>query len=182
MRRWALVTLLSAGLLLTSPAMAGADAATLSLSVTAAHVGDVVIASGSGYTAGPDTPPPVVLHWGTVDGPDVAHAVPDAKGGITTLFRVPDGQPGEGVVVAVQRNVAGADSAGTPARASLQVLPGPPVTPPSDAGTVHTAPLETNGFLAHSSGGPPPLLLAGGALLVVVGIGVLGGVRRRPLG
>lgn len=172
----ALTLLLASG---ASTAAAADATATLTLSVSDVHAGDIVVATGTGYAASQGTPVPVVLHWNTADGLEIAQAVPDAKGSITTLFSVPDAAPGAYVVVAVQRNGPGADAAGTPVRTAIRVLSGSPPTAPVDAATtLDTAPLDVNGFLAHSSGGPPAGVLAGGALVVVLGIAVVAGRRR----
>ncbi len=105
-------------------AFACTNLATLNLSSTAGKAGDVVTVTGSSFAVGRGDAPtlPVQLRWNGVDGVVLAEAFPDRAGNISATFTVPDGQPGYYVLVATQRDARGADTYGTPARASYQIL------------------------------------------------------------
>ncbi|MFP5317401.1 MAG: hypothetical protein ACLGI2_03800, partial [Acidimicrobiia bacterium] len=167
----------------TATVIAGAAAfactnlATLNLSSSAGKAGDTVTVTGSSFrvnsqnVANSDT---VVLHWNGVDGATLAEVKPDRAGNISATFTVPDGQPGYYVLVATQRNAAGQDGYGTPARASYQILGpnGQSVVQPasSPAGTVATE---------SSSSGIIALTVGLGALgLALFGAGFIAFVRQ----
>jgi len=106
-------------------AFACTNLATLNLSSTAGKSGDTVTVTGSPFRVDRTDVTksnPVVLHWNGVDGAVLAQTKPDKAGNISASFSVPDGQPGYYVLVATQRDAKGADSYGTPARASYQIL------------------------------------------------------------
>jgi hypothetical protein len=119
-------------------AFACTNLATISLSSGFGHPGDKVTIIGSSFpvprptSATPATP--VVIRWKSIDGPVIADAVPDRTGTISATFTVPQSEPGNVVIVAVQRRPiadpaapetppsAFVDEAGTPARASFRIL------------------------------------------------------------
>jgi hypothetical protein len=116
----------------------------------------------------------VVLHWNGVDGAVLAQTQPDKAGNISATFTVPDGQPGYYVLVATQRDARGADTYGTPARASYQILGpnGQSVVQPSasPAGAVGSE---------SSSSGIIALTVALGALgLALFGAGFIAFIRQ----
>jgi hypothetical protein len=119
-------------------AFACSNLATISPSADSGHAGDTITLVGTSFpiprSAG--TPPTaVVVHWGSIDGPVVANAVPDRTGTISATFTVPPSQPGNVVILAVQRRAVPdanappdappkffVDEPGTPARATFRVL------------------------------------------------------------
>jgi hypothetical protein len=133
------VVLLTAALAVVagSVAFACTNLATVSLSTNAAHAGDTVTIVGTSFPVARnrDLPPtPVQVHWGQVDGPVVAEAVPDRTGTVSATFTVPEVPPGDVVIVVTQRRalepvdggeggpVQYVDEPGTPARTSIRVL------------------------------------------------------------
>lgn len=126
------------GALWISSAFACTNLATISLSSGFGHPGDKITLIGTSFPvprATSATPPtPVVVRWKSIEGPVIANAVPDRTGTISATFTVPQSEPGNVVIVAVQRrgvvDPAAPDSppsvfvdeAGTPARASFRIL------------------------------------------------------------
>jgi len=121
-----------------SSAFACTNLATISLSSGFGHPGDRITLIGTSFPvprATSTTPPtPVVVRWKSIDGPIIANAVPDRTGTISTTFTVPQSDPGNVVIVAVQRRpvidpaqpdappATYIDEAGTPARATFRIL------------------------------------------------------------
>lgn len=154
-----------------SGAFACLDLATLNLSAISGTAGARITATGAGYST---TAPvlPVVLRWNGTEGPELARALPNAKGEISVQYTVPAGEPGYYVVVGVQRDAAGVDRYGTPSRASYQILgPGGPAE-------VASPPLAVVGTEKGGDGLPAPAVAL--ALLLLVGVGV--GLRRHAGG
>ncbi len=152
----------------TATVIAGAAAfactnlATLNLSSSTGNVGDSVTVTGSSFrvASGTAVQNPVVLHWNGADGKELASVVPDKAGNISATFAVPEGQPGYYVIVATQRNAAGIDDYGTPARASYQILgANGPIAAPVAAGA-------NTGLASEPS--------STGIIALTVGLGVLG--------
>lgn len=144
-------------------AFACTNLATISLSAGFGHAGDTITLIGTSFPvphpASAALPTPVVVRWRSIDGPIVATAVPDRTGTISATFTVPPSEPGNAVVVAVQRRPAvdtapaapgapGAsdapppayvDEPGTPARATFRILaPGELASASLPFGTVLT--------------------------------------------
>ena len=124
-------------LVAAAAAFACSNLATISPSADSGHAGDSITLVGTSFpvprSAG--TPPTsVVIHWGAIDGPVVATVVPDRTGTISATFTVPPSQPGNVVILAVQRRTVPdpnapdappklfVDEPGTPARATFRVL------------------------------------------------------------
>jgi hypothetical protein len=125
-----------AGVVVAAAAFACSNLATISLSSGSGHAGDLITLIGTSFpvprpSAG-TAPTPVVVHWQSSDGPVLATAVPDRTGSISAAFNVPDGQPGNVIIVATQRRTVTSpdnpsvtitiDEAGTPARTTFRVL------------------------------------------------------------
>lgn len=111
------------GLAFAAVAYACTALATLSLSAPAGDPGSSVAVTGSGFAAaGATAAAPVLVHFGGVDGPVLAEAVPDRSGNISAPVVIPrDAAPGAQVIVATQKNARGEAQGGTPARAPFQV-------------------------------------------------------------
>lgn len=146
-RRAALPVAAALALLVAATSMAGAFAcsnlATISLSAGFGHVGDTITLIGTSFPV-PRTQPnssvpsspatPVVVRWKSIDGPVLATATPDRTGTISATFTVPPGEPGNVVIVALQRRPlvdpaapdapprGFVDEVGTPARATFRLL------------------------------------------------------------
>jgi hypothetical protein len=114
----------AATLIVGAAAFACTNLATLNLSSTAGKAGDVVTVTGSSFAVGRGGEPtlPVQLRWNGVNGMVLAETTPDRAGNISATFTVPEGAPGYYVLVATQKDAAGGDTYGTPARASYQIL------------------------------------------------------------
>src|SRR4051794_15788082 len=88
-------------------AFACTNLATISLSSGFGHPGDRITIIGTSFpvprptSTTPTTP--VVVRWKSIDGPIIANAVPDRTGTISATFTVPQTDPGNVVIVAVQR-------------------------------------------------------------------------------
>lgn len=121
--------------------------ATLSLSSGYGRPGDKITIIGSSFpipraTSG-TAPTPVVVHWKSSDGPVLATVIPDRTGTISTTFTVPPSEPGNVVIVALQRRPivdpavpddppkGYIDEVGTPARATFRILAAGEVVPTS---------------------------------------------------
>jgi hypothetical protein len=134
-----------------SVAFACSNLATISTSAESGHTGDTITLIGTSFpvprSAG-SAPTSVVIHWGAIDGPVVATVVPDRTGTISATFTVPPSQPGNVVILAVQRRgipdpngPADAppkffvDEPGTPARATFRVLAAGETAVPSPIGS-----------------------------------------------
>jgi hypothetical protein len=132
-------------------ALACTNLATITLSSSSGHVGDTITLIGTSFpvprspapnSSTPGVPPtPVVIHWKSSDGPVLATVTPDRTGTISATFTVPPTEPGNVVIVALQRRPladpaapdgppkAYIDEVGTPARATFRILaPGEVVT------------------------------------------------------
>ena len=118
-------------------AFACSNLATIAPSADSGHPGETITLVGTSFPVPPSTGTPatsVVIHWGSIDGAVVATVVPDRTGTISATFTVPPSQPGNIVILAVQRrpvpdpNAPDAppkffiDEPGTPARATFRVL------------------------------------------------------------
>jgi hypothetical protein len=126
-------------------AFACSNLATISLSSGSGRPGDMITLVGTSFlvpraSAG-TSPTPVVIHWGASDGPVLATATPDRTGTISATFNVPDGAPGNVIIVATQRRTITSpdnpsvtitlDEAGTPARTTFRILAPGEATPTS---------------------------------------------------
>ena len=150
--------------------------ATLNLSEASGAVGESITVTGSSFKA--TTPeaaaPPVALHWNAMDGPVVAQTNTDAAGNISTIFAIPESQPGNFVVIARQLDAEGKDHWGTPARAGFQVLGAgtAPIAEPSVASRpFSTASSDSNSAVTLALG-------LGGLGLVLFGAGFMAVVRQ----
>ncbi len=119
-------------------AYACTNLATISLSSGFGHPGERITLIGTSFpvprTTSTTPATPVVVRWKSIDGPVIANAVPDRTGTISATFTVPQSDPGNVVIVAVQRRAVVdpaqpdnppsllIDEAGTPARATFRVL------------------------------------------------------------
>ena len=153
-------------------AFACTSLATLDAPAAAAPVGSNVAVSGASFSARAGTP--VIIHWGSASGPEVARTVPDASGRISTEFAVPKAEPGFHVLVATQLDAEGKAVYGTPARASFAVAgpdgatpTGPAVAPPP----VSTPSSGSDGVLTLT-------LVLGAAGLALFGAGLITTVRH----
>jgi hypothetical protein len=148
----------AASVIAGAAAFACTNLATLNLSSTAGKSGDSVTVTGSSFRVGTGTTAtdPVVLRWNGVEGTELARVTPDRAGNISATFAVPDGQPGYYVIVATQKNAAGVDAYGTPARASFQILGanGQSVVTPavSSAGSTVASSPSSSGIIALTVG------------------------------
>ena len=168
-----LVSLLAVGL--AASAWACTSLATLDVAAAPAKTGSNVAVAGSAFAAGT----PVVLHWGSPSGPEVARAMPDSSGRISASVAVPDAKPGYHVLVATQRDADGKAVYGTPARASLAVAAPDGTVPATPVAPAPTRPA------ASPDSGLSVVTLALGAVGVVLLAAGLAGVsrprsRRRP--
>lgn len=164
-----------AAILTAAAAYACTALATIETSAPAGVVGDNIAITGTAFAAGMGTNP-VVLHWDSPTGPELASAMPDARGSFSAAFKVPEAKPGHHLIVAIQKNPKGQDQFGTPARGSFEVL--------SPTGV--PAPVRSNPAAAPSgsdSGLAAIALMSGLGLLGVVlfgaGLGTLARARRR---
>lgn len=113
---------------LTATAYACTNLAQLNLSSPKGRPGDKITITGSSFgvicVCGPSQPPtPVKIRWNGVNGEVKAEVMPDRAGALSATFTVPDTKPGYYVIVATQRDdVYHIDNAGTPARATFEVL------------------------------------------------------------
>jgi hypothetical protein len=119
-------------------AFACTNLATISLSSGYGRPGDKITIIGSSFpiprAASGTAPTPVVLHWKSSEGPVLATAIPDRTGTISATFTVPPSEPGNVVIVALQRRPivdpalpdesprGYVDEVGTPARATFRIL------------------------------------------------------------
>lgn len=151
-----------AGLLLAvSSAWACTNLATLNLSQAAGTSGQPITLTGSSFKYATPDAIPVIVHWGSADGPVLATVNPDNLGNISAAITVPDAQPGYYTLVAVQ-TVKGFDYYGTPARAAFQLLsPGQPANIAPNAVQAGTTGPSTSGSST-------------GIIALMVGLGVLG--------
>jgi len=159
--RWAMLSTLAALVLgVGATAAACANLATLSLSATRGKPGVTITVTGASFVVPRAStgiaPTPVVIRWGSEDGPFLAEADPDRNGSIAATLVIPDTEPGTYVILATQqtpRRTPGAPpeqpptlfaEPGTPARTSFEVLgPGAVNVRP----TVLTEPVGANGEL-----------------------------------
>lgn len=166
-----LVSFLAVGI--GAAAFACTALATLNAPTAAAPVGSNVTVTGASFSARAGTP--VIIHWGGASGPEVARAVPDQSGKISTTFAVPKSQPGLQVLVATQVGADGKAVYGTPARASIAVA-GPDGTAPARPAVTPQQPTST-----PSSGSDGVLVLTlalGAAGLALFGAGFITTVRH----
>lgn len=114
--------------LLGVTAYACTNLASLNLSTAAGQPGDAITVTGSSFNTicvcGPQVPPtPVKIRWHGIKGEVLAEMMPDKAGTIAATFTVPDVKPGYYVIVATQHDETyNIDAAGTPARATFEVL------------------------------------------------------------
>ncbi|MDQ6827093.1 MAG: hypothetical protein M3Z14_07850 [Candidatus Eremiobacteraeota bacterium] len=81
--------------------------------------GSGVTLTGHGFDTGSN---PIMLHWGSLQGPVLAQGHADAFGNFKTTFQVPkDIANGSYVIIATQADKTGQPVFGTPARLSFQV-------------------------------------------------------------
>jgi hypothetical protein len=131
------LAVLAALLAFAAAAFACSNLATIAPSADSGHAGDTITLVGTSFPVprGAGTAPTsVVIHWGSIDGAVVATAVPDRTGTISATFTVPASEPGNVVILAVQRRAVPdpnapdapprffVDEPGTPARATFRVL------------------------------------------------------------
>jgi hypothetical protein len=118
----------SALVALAVAAYACTNMATLNLSSARGKPGDTITVTGSSFgvvcVCGPSQPPTQVkIRWNGIKGDVMAEAMPDKAGTLSVAFTVPETRPGYYVVVATQRDeVYHIDYAGTPSRATFEVL------------------------------------------------------------
>jgi hypothetical protein len=180
MKRWAIAGLGAAfgAVLLAASAWACVPVATLNATPQNVKPGDTVTVTGASY----NSPNPVMLHWGALNGPVVAQLTP-SSGAIGGTFTVPaDAAPGNYVVVATQDIVPGVQDWGVPSRVLISVVgtdkpvlgatPGAQVTP------------RPSGFVTDKSVSGGSLLLVGlgaaGIAMFVAGIAAVAAGRRSP--
>lgn len=114
--------------LLAVTAYACTNLASLNLSSATGRPGDPITVTGSSFNTicicGPQVPPtPVKIRWQGINGGVLAEMMPDKAGTISASFTVPDVKPGYYVIVATQHDETyNIDAAGTPARATFEVL------------------------------------------------------------
>ena len=114
--------------LLAVTAYACTNLASLNLSTATGRPGEAVTITGSSFNTicvcGPQVPPtPVKIRWNGIKGDVLAEMMPDKAGTISASFTVPDVKPGYYVIVATQHDETyHIDAAGTPARATFEVL------------------------------------------------------------
>ena len=114
--------------LLAVTAYACTNLASLNLSTATSRPGETVTITGSSFNTicvcGPQVPPtPVKIRWNGIKGDVLAEMMPDKAGTISASFTVPDVKPGYYVIVATQHDETyHIDAAGTPARATFEVL------------------------------------------------------------
>lgn len=139
------------GVVFAATAFACTALATLQTASPTAPAGTNVVTTGSAFaTKGAG---PVILHWNGIAGPEVARAVPDANGSISTSVAVPKGaDPGQYVLVATQAKANGEVVYGTPARASIAVVGPdgkvPTASPASPQNPVRAVPTADGGGVA----------------------------------
>jgi hypothetical protein len=118
----------AAVVLLAVTAYACTNLASLNLSSATGRPGDALTITGSSFNTicvcGPQVPPtPVKIRWNGIKGEVLAEMMPDKAGTISASFTVPDVKPGYYVIVATQHDETyHIDAAGTPARATFEVL------------------------------------------------------------
>ena len=114
--------------LLAVTAYACTNLASLNLSSAAGRPGEAITITGSSFNTicvcGPQVPPtPVKIRWNGIKGEVMAEKMPEKNGTISASFTVPDVSPGYYVIVATQHDETyNIDAAGTPARATFEVL------------------------------------------------------------
>ncbi len=127
-RVFGLGTTAAALVALAATAYACTNMAQLNISSARGRPGDVITITGSSFgvvcVCGPSQPPtPVKIRWNGINGEVKAEMMPDKAGTLSAAFTVPDAKPGYYVIVATQRDdVYHIDAAGTPARATFEVL------------------------------------------------------------
>ena len=179
MKKTAVFTFASVVVVVVAMAAAGfacTSLATLNMSKASGVVGDPITVTGSSFAVSKAdaAAPPVALHWNSLDGPVVAQATTDGSGSFTASFAVPQGDPGNYVVIARQLDAEGKDHYGSPARASFQLLA--PGTQPVAAPVA-----STRAFSSEPSGASGAVALAlgvGGLGLVLFGAGFMAVVRQ----
>ena len=129
-------------------AFACTNLATAAVSAPNGQAGAPLTFTGSSFAAAEagEAPSPVVVHWGSADGPVLAELTPDARGAVSGSITVPQADPGHFVIIATQVDAEGEPQFGTPARVPFEVLgangestPAPvsqaaPASPGSDSG------------------------------------------------
>lgn len=147
-----------------SSAFACTNLATISLSTGWGHPGERISLVGSSFpvprsTAGQASAAatPVVIHWASSDGPVLATLTPDRTGSIATTFTIPPSEPGNVLIVAVQRRAvidpaapdaqpqAFVDEVGTPARATFRILAPAQTAPTSVPNDQFSVPADESG-------------------------------------
>ena len=114
--------------LLGVTAYACTNLASLNLSSPAGRAGETIALTGSSFNTicvcGPQVPPtPVKIRWNGIKGEVMAEMMPDKAGTVSASFTVPDVKPGYYAIVATQHDETyHIDAAGTPARATFEVL------------------------------------------------------------
>ena len=179
----------AAVVLLGVTAYACTNLASLNLSSAAGRPGDPITITGSSFNTicvcGSQVPPtPVKIRWHGIKGEVLAEMMPDKAGTISASFTVPDVKPGYYVIVATQYDETyKIDAAGTPARATFEVLTstgqsvvgadavmtGSPTTDESVSSTLVV--------LTVASGVLGLALFAGGSIVVIRQVST----RRRPV-
>lgn len=168
----ALAVAAAASVLGAAAALACIPIATLNLSQQEAAPGAQMTASMHQASAAVG---PVLLHWGAVDGPVLASAVPDPDSGLTVSFKLPDNAaPGYYTVVATQDLKPGSATWGMPARAVVHVVS--PGGAPVGESTLPSVPVLTRPTGLAVGGGPDIGLLAViGLAAAAVGLLAAGG-------
>jgi len=164
-------------------AFACTNLATLSLSHDTGMAGSQVMVSGSAFgatapVAGAVRPAgaaggagaPVVVHWGSADGPVLIQLAPSADGhvGPATVTIPADAAPGVYTVVATEVDATGRAAYGTPSRAPFTVIA------PDRSGLVPSGAPANAGPAPVPGGGTSTGLLALTVALGVFGVGLFG--------
>jgi hypothetical protein len=160
-------------------AYACTNLASLNLSTPAGKAGDTIAVTGSSFgticVCGPQLPPTKVkIRWNGLQGEVLAEVMPDRAGTVSATFAVPDVAPGYYVIVATQYDETyHVDHAGTPARATFEVLTatGESVVAPGEVGPLTSSadnpPSSTLIAMTIALGLLSLALFTGGSLAVV---------------
>lgn len=131
-------------LAVTAYACGGVPYLQLSISATSGSAvpGTTIDVGGAAFDP---TGGPVQLRLGTLDGPALAQATPDATGSFDAPLTIPaDATPGATYITATQNDSLGNPVYGTPDRMAFTVLAPPaPPAPPASATTTTTTPAVT---------------------------------------
>ncbi len=156
--------------LLASSAMSASACTNLSVlsGLLQGRQGSAITFTGHGFDTGSN---PIVLHWGSLQGPVIAQSRPDAFGNFKATFNVPKGiANGTYVIIATQADKDGQAVFGTPARVSFQV--GLPVAAQGHHSGTVTAGAPVNAPVAAAVS-PSALPAWTGSIALIAFLGVL---------